>query len=203
VPNFDAQWRAPDGHEIVFTEQGTSTHGGGLDAVHPDGSGFRQILPPPDHDFYQGLELAPDGKTATYWTTDAPSATGADGHAHVHVVDLETGVDHRIVFGSPDADEAEFTHSPDGTAGLLVRTEAGASTVLLVQLVGSAPPRSLSERFLPTGEKTAFFSPDGRTAIIHFDTTRPRFVDIATGVTRTADAPVGRIGGWQRLPLTP
>src|SRR5262245_37895974 len=170
VPGLDVDndvlWLPPDGNELIFTARPKSSDpsGAGLYGIRPDGTGFREILPASaGTSSYFGLEIAHDGRRLAYWQVEADEA-GEMG-ARVHVVDLATGADERMMFDAGNAHEAGLHFSPDGTTGAMAASDGTATFIQLVDLAGSAPPRRVGPSFAGDALEALAFSPDGKQAL--------------------------------------
>ena len=197
----NALWLPPDGEELIFTARPefNSPTGVGVYAIRPDGTGFREILPVrPEEWAYLDLRIAHDGSRLTYWMYEADDSADQWG-AHVHVVDLATGVDRLMEFDPANEDESELRFAPDGRTGAIVASDGTDAFVQLVALDGSAPPRRVGPAFAGNEPKAYEFSPDGTQLIFVFDNDEPMFVDVATGQLTTGPTKWNMYSSWQRL----
>jgi Tol biopolymer transport system component len=163
-------WLPPLGGEIVFRgEQLTPADPPpGLFAVHPDGSGLRQLSTTPGTDEFDYMTpaVAPDGTRVTY--------TSHFGYAHIHVLDLVTGRD--IVMPDP---ANGFTNqfgsayfSPDGRLLGYLREFLDDKTYQFVVAPsdGSGIGTLIGPRLRePTGDVNYTFTPDGTAVIVDYD----------------------------------
>jgi Tol biopolymer transport system component len=194
-------WRPPNGEELIFTARPefNSSTGAGVYAIRPDGTGFREILPVrPEEWAYLDPRVAQDGTRLTYWMYEADDSADNWG-AHVHIVDLATGNDERMVFDPANEDESELRFSPDGTTGAIVASDGTDAFVQLVDLAGSAQPRRVGPAFAGNEPKAYEFSPDGKQLIFVLDNDEPMYVDVATGQLTTGPTKWGMYSSWQRL----
>lgn len=194
-------WRPPNGTELVFTarpEIEVST-GAVLLAIRPDGSNLRTIRPSPSEEWpFLNLDLAPDGKTLSYWMYQTVEGQ-AEPRARVHLVDLDSGSDRTVVFDPKAIDESELRFSPDGRTGAIV-SQLDQVRLVVVPLDGSSPGRPVGPLIPASSEARVInFSPDGRTLIFHVDGLRPQFIDVATGAVRMGALELGVWSAWQRL----
>ena len=112
-------WRPGTTSELLF---GTRTPSGGSEragiySIQADGSGLTPIVPsvtgPAE---YKSIDLAPDGRTLTYWRWESPTRPG-----RIHQLDIATRLDTELRFDPSDYGEAGLVHSPDGSQVLLSR----------------------------------------------------------------------------------
>lgn len=194
-------WLPPDGEELIFAarpEFNVAT-GAGVYRIGADGSGFRELLPARDEEWpYMDLRIAEDGSLLTYWMYEADDSADGSG-AHVHIVDLATGVDTLMEFDPANEDESELRFSPDGTLGAILAADAEGAYVQLVDLAGSTPPRRVGPDLAGNEPKAFGFSPDGTQVIYSIDNDEPLFIDVATGQVTTGPTKWNLYSGWQRL----
>lgn len=196
----DVLWRPPSGDELIFTARRDSTESGpaAMYAVRADGSNLRTIAAERTEEWpFLGLDLAPDGRTATYWMYEAVPES-VDTQARIHLVDLATGLDEVRRFDPTALDESELRFSPDGKTGAIVRS-SGRASVMIVDVAGSTPGRSVGPLFAGREDKAIGFSPDGRSIVFALDNGRPNLIDVATGNVSTYPDIVDRWDSWQRL----
>ena len=88
-------------------------------SIQADGSGLTPVVPskmgPAE---YMGVDLAPDGRTLTYWRWESATLPG-----RIHQLDIATKVDRELRFDPSAYGEAGLLHSPDGSQVLLSRNE--------------------------------------------------------------------------------
>ena len=165
-------WLPPLGAEIVFRgEQLTPADPPpALFAVHPDGSGLRQLsrTPASNELDYMTPAVAPDGRRVTY--------TSNVGYAHIHVLDLVTG--HDIVMPDP---ANGFTNqfgsayfSPDGRfVGYLREFLEDNRTFqfVIAPSDGSGTGTLIGPRLRePAGDVNWTFTPDGSAVVVDYGT---------------------------------
>ena len=162
-------WLPPLGGEIVFRgEQLTPADAPpGLFAVHPDGSGLRQLsrTPASNDSDYMNPAVAPDGTRVTY--------TSNFGYAHIHVLDLATGRD--VVMPDP---ANGFTNqfgtaffSPDGRLVGYVREFIDDKTYQFVVAPsdGSGTGTPIGPRLRePTSDVNWTWTPDGSAVVVDY-----------------------------------
>jgi dipeptidyl aminopeptidase/acylaminoacyl peptidase len=194
-------WRPPNGDELYFTARPSrfALSQAGLYAIRPDGTGFREVLPPrPDQAQYQNLDVSADGAQLAYWQYEQ-DAVAARSHAYVHLLDLRTGVDRRMTFDPTNDDESLLKFSPDGRTAAIIVATGGRIRLQLVDLTGAAAPRHVGPD-LPSTDNLGFgFSPDGKQVVIAFDNAAPTFIDVPTGRVTIGPTVWQVFSSWQRL----
>ena len=163
-------------------------------SIQADGSGLTPVVPsvigPAE---YNGVDLAPDGRTLTYWRWE--SATGA----RIHQLDIATKVDRELRFDPSAHGESGLLHSPDGSQVLLHRNDT-AGQIMIAPADASRPGILVGRRFDPNTEEPAYgFSPDGKTVFVTYAGEVPQFFDAATGAPRTGPSTKSECCSWQRL----
>jgi Tol biopolymer transport system component len=160
-------WLPPLGREIVFRgEQNTTAQPPpGIWAVHPDGTGLRELTtsPAPDRYDYMTPAVAPDGSKLSY-TSVVPAA-------QIHILDLRTGVD--AILPSPDGitDQSGSAYfSPDGTLVGYLRSYADKTFQFIVAPVdGSSTGTPVGPRVPePRGDVNWAFTPDGSAVVVDY-----------------------------------
>jgi Tol biopolymer transport system component len=160
-------WLPPLGREIVFRgEQNTTAQPPpGIWAVHPDGTGLRELTsgPPMDRYDYMTPAVAPDGSRVSY-TSVVPAA-------QIHILDLRTGVD--AILPSPDGitDQSGSAYfSPDGRFVGYLRSYPDKTFQFVVAPAdgsGTGTPVGpvLSE---PGGDVNWTWAPDGSAVVVDY-----------------------------------
>jgi hypothetical protein len=160
-------WLPPLGREIVFRgEQNTTAQPPpGIWAVHPDGTGLRELTtsPAPDRYDYMTPAVAPDGSKLSY--------TSAGPAAQIHILDLRTGLDAILPSAAGVTDQSGSAYfSPDGrlvgyqrsywdkTFQFVVAPADGSGT-------GTPVGPRLSE---PGGDINWAFTPDGSAVVVDY-----------------------------------
>ncbi|MFL5648344.1 MAG: TolB family protein [Chloroflexota bacterium] len=167
-PAHFLSWLPPLGREIVFRAgQDTPMESPpGIWAVHPDGTGLRQIStrPATDEFDYGNLAVAPDGSEVSY------SASGPV--AEIHVLDLRTGVDR--VLPAPEVFTQQWgtaSFSPDGRQIGYVRgnhvNDAFQFVVAPADGSGTGTPLGPSVPY-PSGDINWIFTPDGSAVVVDY-----------------------------------
>ena len=194
-------WLPPNGNELIMRARPEAHIDAdkGVYSIRPDGTGFREILPPrTDQAQYQELDLAHDGSHLAYWQYETDDS-GVTWKAYVRFLDPATGVDRRMSFSPGNVDESMFRFSPDGKNGAIVASDGTEIYAQLVDLAGSTPARRVGP-VLPTTDKLVMgFSPDGKQLVIAYDNEKPHFVDVATGGMTTGPTEWAVFSSWQRL----
>jgi hypothetical protein len=100
---------------------------------------------------YRGVDLAPDGRTLTYWRWESPTLPG-----RIHQLDITTKVDRELRFDSSDYGEAGLVHSPDGSQVLLSRNDRSGATrgqIMIAPADASRPGILIGRRFDPDADQ--------------------------------------------------
>ncbi len=169
-PAHFVSWMPPLGQEIVFRagRLGPNDPAPGIWAVHPDGTGLRQlsVRPAENDDDYMTPAVSPDGKRVSY------SSNGPIGH--IHVLDLATGQD--TVLPDPTGG---VTHqygsayfSPDGRLVGYIRDFPVGSTYQFVVAPsdGSGTGHTIGPRLTqPFGDVNYAWVPDGTAVVVDYD----------------------------------
>ena len=160
-------YRPPTGAEIIFRGDSGTTHG--VFAIHPDGTGFRQVNKEfPTCDCDTGL-ISPDGR---YLVVDRWSTSGVVG---MWLLDLETGDERRLPMPSRHFARGG-TFSPDGTMIAFpmlhgIAPNQNAYQVAIAPIEGTENAQTLGPEIeLPAnGSDESFvsitFTPDGQQVI--------------------------------------
>jgi hypothetical protein len=172
----------------------------GIYSIQADGSGLTPVVPskigPAE---YNGVDLAPDGRTLTYWRWESATNPG-----RIHQLDIATKVDRVLRFDPSAYGEAGLLHSPDGSQVLLSRNERFGATrgqFMIAPADASRPGILIGRRFdTDTDEGPGYgFSPDGKTVFVTYPGEAPQFFDAATGAPRTGPSTRSECCSWQRL----
>ena len=201
-PSGFVDWRPPAGQELIFVGRphGTPTDLG-LNAVHPDGSGLRQVAikhhESGDQISYQDPVLTADGSRAVFWNWE-PGVV-ADRCCSVHVVDLTTGEDRRMTYGPTDRAEIRPVVSPDGSKIVFESGSGGSPSQLMVApLDGSAPGTVIGPTFAYNDEHSFDLSPDGSTIVLYMTGKKTHLIDLLTGATTDLSQGMSDPPNWQR-----
>jgi Tol biopolymer transport system component len=167
-PAFFVSWLPPLGREIVFrSERLTPTDPPpGIWAVHPDGTGLRELTSRPaiNAGDFESPALAPDGSRISY--------TASGPVARIHVLDLQTGTE--IVLPSPNgvtSQQGSAFFSPDGRLVGYVRVDTVANTYqfVIAPADGSGTGVPVGPRLkLPMGDVNWTFTPDGSAVVVDY-----------------------------------
>jgi WD40 repeat protein len=167
-PAHELAWRL-GADEIVFRgDQVTEIDPApGIFAVHPDGTGLRELSPSPatfQNDF-QGVTVSSDGDLLAFMRTDA------DSRFQVHILDLRSGQER--VLPAPDGmAQMGPAFSPDATHILYVRAgDDGRVRLVVAPVDASTPGRELGPTIAGSGEaiNNQGWSPDGTAVYANYD----------------------------------
>jgi hypothetical protein len=162
-------------------------------SIQADGTGMRPVIPsvmgPAE---YLDVDLAPDGRTLTYWRWEESKGS------RIHSLDIMTGADRELRFDPSSLGETRLVHSPDGTQVVLQREDT-AGQVLIAPADASHPGILIGRRFDLNKAPGYGFSPDGKTVFIAYSDEAPQFFDAATGAVRPGFATKADCCSWQRL----
>jgi len=189
-------WRPGTTSELVF-----SAHAGVGDAsvgdlfsINGDGTGFRPLIPsvmgPAE---YMDIDLAPDGRTLTYWRW-----AGDSKGSRIHSLDIETGADQELRFDPSSTGETRLLHSPDGMQVVLQREDT-AGQIMIAPADGSRPGILIGRRFDLEKAPGYGFSPDGKTVFVTYFGEAPQFFDAVSGKPRGGLSTKSECCSWQRL----
>ena len=166
-PAHFVSWLPPFGREIVFRgEQIARTDPPpGIWAVHPDGTGLRELSarPATDQYDYQTPAVSPDGSMVSY-SSIVPMA-------RIHILDLRTGVD--TVLPDPDGatdQRGSAYFSPDGRlVGYLRDYADGTFQFVVAPVDGSGAGTPVGPRLAePSGDVNWVFAPDGSAVVVDY-----------------------------------
>ena len=169
-PAHFISWLPPFGREIVFRagQVLSSDPGPGIWAVHPDGTGLRQlsVRPADDENDYMSPAVSPDGSRVSY-------SSNTRGN-HIHVLDLRSGQD--MVLPDPTGG---FTNqfgsayfSPEGRLVGYMRDYPVDSTYQFVVAPsdGSGTGTPIGPRLSePSGDVNYAWVPDGTAVVVDYD----------------------------------
>jgi Tol biopolymer transport system component len=208
-PFSAVSWRAPDGAELVVV--GSPPPDGSDVAIYrvrADGGGFRQIaleggqgdpsLPGTGKVSFQDLSLSPDGATAVFWNWEPGLSPGRD--ASIYLLDLDTGLDRRLVFDRTASTDLKARLTPDGLTIVFERKNSvGFAQLMVAPLDASSPPQPLGSTYVDDIAPEFELSPDGATVLTAVKGGPSLFIDVATdAIQETPQAYVG-LPSWQRL----
>jgi hypothetical protein len=188
-------WRPGATSELIF-----SSHAGAGDetvaaifSINADGTGMRPVVPS-----VKGVaelidvDLAPDGRTLTYWRWDKSKGS------RIHQFDMETGSDQELRFDPSATGETGLVHSPDGSQ-VLLRREDTAGQIMIAPSDASHAGILVGRRYDMSAAPGYGFSPDGKTVFVTYVGQAPQFFDAATGAVRPGPATKAECCSWQRL----
>jgi dipeptidyl aminopeptidase/acylaminoacyl peptidase len=194
-----ADWR-PGADELIFIgrERDAKSTALGFYAVGTDGTGLRELVPPPGSGTHSGpFSLSHDGRFLAY------TSVNAAGHVSSHILDLGSG-ETRSLGGW--FNQAWPTFSPDGERIALVRYPATGATAQA--FIGSSGgdgtdvvaigPEVRNQPGTP-GLRIQF-SPDGtKLLIVHAAGAEAWVADVATGEYESVALGDEEWVSWQRL----
>jgi hypothetical protein len=203
VVDYWVSWLPGTTSELLFgsrTGSGDSQRAG-IYSIQADGSGLTPVVPsvigPVE---YKQVDLAPDGRTLTYWRWESATLPG-----RIHQLDIATKVDRELRFDPSAYGEAGLLHSPDGSQALLSRNERSGATRGQIMIA----PADASRRGILIGRRfdadtdpgpASGFSPDGKTVFVTYPGEAPQFFDAATGGPRSGPwTNPAECCSWQRL----
>lgn len=170
-PANQLSWLPPTGTEIVFRGEQLldSDPPSAIFAIHPDGTGLRQVSTRParDRNDYEDVSVSPDGSRIAY------RGVAPDEPFTVHILDTATGSD-RVIPAPGGASQGGPGFSPDGRSLVYLRWYADASTQLVVAPAdGSGFGIALGPHG-PFGSEgpsitNYSFSPDGTAIVANYD----------------------------------
>jgi hypothetical protein len=206
-PSNYAQWRPPNGEEIVFLG-----HPGGvatelaLYVVRADGTGLRQLFAQRDESAesasptqipFQNMVLSDDGRTAAYWNMETQVASGRS--CFVHLIDLATGADRRMTFDPTAVCELQPAFL-SGRRILVERQDSlGVGQLLVAPVDASASGTLIGPKFHYTVKVGWTLSPDREKVLLVRTTGSTRLIWIETGATEDVPVTLPDVGNWQRL----
>jgi len=189
-------WRPATTSEMIFTshsQPGDSARAGifSIDAKGGKPTAIVPVVVGPAE--YNGVDLAPDGRTLTYWRWD-PS----DAFSRIHQLDMVTGDDRELRFDPSSIGETGLLHSPDGSL-VLMQSENTTGQIMIAPPDASRPGIAVGHRFDVNTDPAYGFSPDGKIVFVRFADEAPQFFDAATGAVRPGPATKSECCSWQRL----
>lgn len=197
---FQLAWRGPgEGELLVFGALRSGPREPGIFAVHPDGSGFRDVA---RFDFdFEYVGLSPNGRWLTYFNYER--GVGGVVGATTHLVDMTTGAD-RVISSGRVAWDQELAFSPDGTTGVMVACSKHFAdcNLVVVALDGSTLPRVIGTIGGGTPkERSLLFSPDGRKIVVQEAGEAPVVIDIDSDEMVSLEG-VYTVEAWRPIPAT-
>jgi hypothetical protein len=203
VVDYWVAWLPGTTSELLFGSRtaAADSERAGIYSIQADGSGLKPVVPsvvgPVE---YKGVDLAPDGRTLTYWRWESATRPG-----RIHQLDLTTKRDTELRFDPSDYGEGGLLHSPDGSQVVLGRNGTalgpGAGQIMIAPADAKRPGILVGRLYDKDTEEPAYgFSPDGKTVFVTFTGEVPQFFDAATGAPRTGPSTKSvECCSWQRL----
>jgi len=184
--------------ELIFgTRSGSGdSERAGIYSIQADGSGLTPVVPsvvgPAE---YKQVDLAPDGRTLTYWRWESATRPG-----RIHRLDITTKWDTELRFDPSDYGETGLLHSPDGSLVLLSRNDTAFGQTMIAPADASRPGILVGPRFAKNGDAQASsgFSPDGKVVFVTSDNAVPQFFDAVTGAVLAGPTTPSICCTWQR-----
>ena len=206
-PTTYAQWRPPNGEEIVFLghPNGVATELG-LYIVRLDRTRVRQVAVQQDESAetatptrvpFQNLVLADDGQSAAYWNWEPGVAAGRS--CFIHFIDLESRVDRRMTFDPTANCEVQPSFLSGGRVLVERQDSLGVGRLLVAPADASGPGTLIGPRFHYTVKVGWALSPDREKVLLVRTTGSSRLIWIETGATEDVPVTLPDVGSWQRL----
>jgi WD40-like Beta Propeller Repeat len=201
-PSGFVGWMPPMGRELIFVgHPGVIPSDLGIYAIHPDGTGLRQITlkhhESGDQVSFQDLSLSADGSEAVFWNWE-PGVVDYQC-CSVHFVDLTTGQDRRMTYESSARSDIRPILSPDGTKIVVESGGDGIPSQLMVAPAdASAPGVLIGPTYAYDVEHSFDISPDGSTVVLYMAGEQVRFIDLRTGAITNLSQIMGDPPSWQR-----
>jgi hypothetical protein len=201
-PTGFVSWLPPNGKELIFVGHPSRAQSDlGLYAIHPDGSGLRQIELKHHESAgqvsFQDLSLSADGSEAVFWNWE-PGVADYEC-CSVHFVDLTTGQDRRMTYESSDRSDIRPILSPDGTMIVAESGGDGIPSQLMVAPADANVPGVLIGPSYPYDAEHSFdISPDGSTILLYMAGEKTRLIDLGSGAITNLSQSMGDPPSWQR-----
>jgi hypothetical protein len=202
----DVYWLPPSGDSLVFTASAHPDQGDfAIYTVHADGTHTTRISPIlGDQASYIDLNVAPDGRTVSFWNYELAAGVKA---SQIHLYDVATGQDRVVSFDPTNPGpvmtatqgETGLVFSPDGRHAVLQREDGVGAQFLIVALDSSTPNLLVGPKFDWDSTPAYGFSPDGTRMYVAVANQKPTFYDVLTGTATTGPEAVENWGGYQRL----
>jgi hypothetical protein len=213
-PMYLVNWRPTEGKELIFlAHPETGSPDVGLFAIHPSGTGLRQIgeldtdkATSTDNLAFSGLQLSSDGVTAAYWDWEKDSSDDGAG-PFLHLLDLDTGQQLPVPFAPPDGHGVTPQFSPDGRWVVFEgdsTTTPGRSSLIYASVDGTVPAREIGPAFDYTYRDGFSFLPDGTKVLLALTpgNIRPSvIIDVETGAATELEDVYDQDRTWQRLAM--
>ena len=209
-PTTFAQWRPPNGAEILFLgHPGGDPTQLGLYSIRPDGRSLRPIsirtgesLPDAPHrtqSSFQGVSLSDDGTSAAFWNWEPGVLARKD--CFIHLIDLDTGQDRRVEFDETARCELNPRLLGDGRIVIERQTVPATDAQFLVApLDASGPGTRIGPIWNRSVPAWAMVSPDRRAILqVEEESGRNRLISIDDGNTTDVTVRLSGWISWQRL----
>ena len=209
-PTTFAQWRPPNGDEIVFLGYpGGDRARLGMYAIRADGRSFREIALRTGESFpdaedpvqrsFQGISLSDDGSAAAYWNWEPGVLARKD--CFVHFIDLDTGLDSRVEYDETARCELNPFLVGDGRIVIERQTVSAIDAQFLVApLDGSVAGTRIGPAWDTAVGAWATLSPDRRAILqVEEPSGRSRLIPIDGGSTTEGSVHLSGWINWQRL----
>jgi Tol biopolymer transport system component len=219
IPAAAPQWRAPDGHQILFrSPNGSST---GLFLVDRDGKNLTQLELDPDvgagglvdDSYFNAPSLSSDGSRLVYYSRAGVSAVAQGDGLQVHVATLAPDghvLDDRTLPHDQGFADYAPTFLPDGERILFSRNKPGDVQSAVVADVTdlAAPVREVWCCLGPDDPRDLGIAvaPDG-ASILTWEWHKPDIpvtsLDLATGTVTESELTTEDNAAWQRIAMPP
>jgi hypothetical protein len=197
----DAYWLPPDGSLLIFTAKPHGTTGDAPVAIYtvrPDGTDLTKIVPQKTGPWYNGLDVAPDGRLLSFWNYEPDDSVDGMG-SHIHFLDPAVGTDQRQTFDLSAEGETDLRFSPDGQHVVLQREGQNTAQLMITTRDGRGPGLLVGPTFGVQEEANYGFTPDGKTVFLLFASSKPYFFDVASGTQTRGPDRIADFAGYQRL----
>jgi hypothetical protein len=184
--------------ELIFgTRSGSGdSERAGIYTIQADGSGLTPVVPSVvGRAEYKQIDLAPDGRTLTYWRWESATRPG-----RIHQLDIAKKWDTELRFDPSDYGETGLVHSPDGSLVLFSRNDTVFGQTMIAPADASRPGILVGPRFAKNSDvgASAGFSPDGKIVFVTSDGAAPQFFDAVTGAVLVGPSTPSFCCTWQR-----
>lgn len=195
----DVFWLPPDGSRLIFTAQpNVKDSPRAIYTVRPDGTDLTPVsTAKTDQASYLGVDVAPDGKTVSFWNYET-DPSGIGDSSHVHFLDLATGQDQRVTFDSSAIGETDLHFSPDGIH-VVLQHETTEAQLEIATRDRTGPTLLVGPKFSVDADANYGFTPDGKTVFLAFSFAKPYYFDVATGAQTRGAASIESFAGYTRL----
>jgi hypothetical protein len=193
-------WLPGTASELLFGSRSGSgdSERAGIYSIQADGSGLTPVMPSVTGTAeYKQIDLAPDGRTLTYWRWESATRPG-----RIHQLDIAKKWDTELRFDPTSYGETGLVHSPDGTQVLLIRNGTASGQAMIAPADASRPGILVGRPWNKNADGNGpgyGFSPDGKTVFVTFDGAVPQFFDAVTGAVRAGPSTPSNCCTWQRL----